>query len=124
MEETRKLAALALYCTEIRAKDGPDLENRILPTLESLNKVAENARTLISSEPKQPPSHFLCPLLKDVMNEPCVAADGYTYDRRAIEEWMADHRTSPVTNLPLQNINLLPSHTLYAAIVEWRRSNQ
>ncbi|CAF1752149.1 unnamed protein product [Brassica napus] len=95
MEETRKLAALALYCTEIRAKDGPDLENRILPTLESLNKVAENARTLISSEPKQPPSHFLCPLLKDVMNEPCVAADGYTYDRRAIEEWMADHRTSP-----------------------------
>ncbi|CAN6860657.1 unnamed protein product, partial [Brassica oleracea] len=124
MEETRKLAALALYCTEIRAKDGPDLENQILPTLESLNKVAKNARTLISSEPKQPPSHFLCPLLKDVMNEPCVAADGYTYDRRALEEWMADHRTSPVTNLPLQNINLLPNHTLYAAIVEWRRSNQ
>uniref|UniRef100_M4DFC6 RING-type E3 ubiquitin transferase n=1 Tax=Brassica campestris TaxID=3711 RepID=M4DFC6_BRACM len=124
MEETRKLAALALYCTEIRAKDRPDLENQILPTLESLNKVAENARTLISYEPKQPPSHFFCPLLKDVMNEPCVASDGYTYDRRAIEEWMADHRTSPVTNLPLQNINLLPNHTLYAAIVEWRCSNQ
>ncbi|KAL0886397.1 hypothetical protein Bca101_010380 [Brassica carinata] len=121
MEETRKLAALALSCTEIRAKDRPDLENQILPTLESLKKVAEN---VISSPTKQPPSHFFCPLLKDVMNEPCVAADGYTYDRRAIEEWMADHRTSPVTNLPLKNINLLPNHTLYAAIVEWRRSNQ
>ncbi|CAH8385973.1 unnamed protein product [Eruca vesicaria subsp. sativa] len=120
MEETRKLAALALYCTEIRAKDRPDLETQILPMLESLNKVAEN---MSSSGPKQPPTHFLCPLLKDVMHEPCVAADGYTYDRRAIEEWMADHRTSPVTNLPLQNINLLPNHTLYAAIVEWRRIN-
>ncbi|KAF8110428.1 hypothetical protein N665_0084s0037 [Sinapis alba] len=121
IEETRKLTALALSCTEIRAKDRPDLETHILPALESLNKVARN---LISSELKQPPRHFFCPLLKDLMNEPCVAADGYTYDRRAIEEWMADHRTSPVTNLPLQNINLLPNHTLYAAIIEWRRSNQ
>ncbi|WZZ20776.1 hypothetical protein YC2023_122163 [Brassica napus] len=124
MEETRKLAALALSCTEIRAKDRPDLETQILPALESFKNVAEKARNLISSAPKQPPSHFLCPLLKDVMSEPCVAADGYTYDRRAIEEWLADHRTSPVTNLPLQNTNLLPNHSVYAAIVEWKRENQ
>ncbi|KAJ4875839.1 putative U-box domain-containing protein 53 [Raphanus sativus] len=125
MDETRTLAALALSCTEIRAKDRPDLETHILPALESFKNVAKKkARNLISSVPEQPPSHFLCPLLKDVMSEPCVAADGYTYDRRAVEEWMEDHRTSPVTNLPLQNINLLPNHTLYTAIVEWRRSNQ
>ncbi|CAH8385968.1 unnamed protein product [Eruca vesicaria subsp. sativa] len=124
MEETRKLAALALSCTEIRAKDRPDLETQILPALERFKNVAERAKNLISSAPKQPPSHFLCPLLKDVMSEPCVAADGYTYDRRAIEEWMADHRTSPVTNLPLQNMNLLPNHSVYAAIVEWRGNLQ
>ncbi|KAL0734366.1 hypothetical protein Bca4012_010576 [Brassica carinata] len=124
MEETRKLAALALSCTEIRAKERPDLETQILPALESFKNVADKVRNLISSAPKQPPSHFLCPLLKDVMSEPCVAADGYTYDRRAIEEWMADRRTSPVTNLPLQNTNLLPNHSVYAAIVEWRRENQ
>lgn len=64
---------------------------------------------------------MLC--LQDVMKEPCVAADGYTYDRQAIEDWMEDHRTSPVTNLPLLNINLLPNHTLHAAIIEWRRRN-
>ncbi|CAG7909642.1 unnamed protein product [Brassica rapa] len=124
MEETRKLAALALSCTEIRAKDRPDLETHILPALESFKNVAVKSRNLISSAPNQPPSHFLCPLLKDVMSEPCVAADGYTYDRRAIEEWMQDHRTSPVTNLPLQNIKLLPNHSVYEAIVEWRRNNQ
>ncbi|CAN8253406.1 unnamed protein product [Cochlearia groenlandica] len=124
IQETRKLAALALYCTEIRAKDRPDLEDQILPALESLKKVADKARKSLSAASSQPPSHFLCPLLKDVMKEPCVAADGYTYDRRAIEEWMAHHRTSPVTNLPLPNINLLPNHALTAAIVQWRRRNQ
>ncbi|KAL0749790.1 hypothetical protein Bca101_031793 [Brassica carinata] len=91
MEETRKLAALALSCTEIRVKDRPDLETQILPALESFKNAAEKVRNLISSASKQPPRHFLCPLLKDVMSDPCVAADGYTYDRRAIEEWMEDH---------------------------------
>ncbi|XP_033141572.1 putative U-box domain-containing protein 53 isoform X2 [Brassica rapa] len=124
MEETRKLAALALHCTEIRAKDRPDLEKQILPVLESLKKVAEKARKTIASAPKQPPSHFICPLLKDVMKDPCIAADGYTYDRKAIEKWMEDHRSSPVTDSPLENMTLLPNHTLHAAIVEWCRRNQ
>ncbi|KAG7612599.1 UspA [Arabidopsis suecica] len=124
IEETRQLAALALQCTELRSKDRPDLEDQILPVLESLKKVADKARNSLSAAPSQPPSHFFCPLLKDVMKEPCIAADGYTYDRRAIEEWMENHRTSPVTNSPLQNVNLLPNHTLYAAIVEWRNRNQ
>ncbi|CAE6234207.1 unnamed protein product [Arabidopsis arenosa] len=124
IEETRQLAALALYCTELRAKDRPDLEDQILPVLESLKKVADKARNSLFAAPSQPPSHFICPLLKDVMKEPCIAADGYTYDRRAIEEWMENHRTSPVTNSPLRNVNLLPNHTLYAAIVEWRNRNQ
>ncbi|XP_056850961.1 putative U-box domain-containing protein 53 [Raphanus sativus] len=124
MEETRKLAALAIHCTEIRAKDRPDLEKQILPALESLKKVAEKARIMIASAPKQPPSHFICPLLKDVMNDPCIAADGYTYDRKAIEKWMEDHRSSPVTDSPLENLTLLPNHTLHAAIVQWRCRNQ
>uniref|UniRef100_A0A0D3AMZ5 RING-type E3 ubiquitin transferase n=1 Tax=Brassica oleracea var. oleracea TaxID=109376 RepID=A0A0D3AMZ5_BRAOL len=124
MEETRKLAALALHCTEIRAKDRPDLEKQILPVLENLKKVAEKARKTIASAPKQPPSHFICPLLKDVMKDPCIAADGYTYDRKAIEKWMEDYRSSPVTDSPLENMTLLPNHTLHAAIVEWCRRNQ
>ncbi|EOA12722.1 hypothetical protein CARUB_v10028126mg [Capsella rubella] len=123
MEETRQLAALALCCTELRAKDRPDLKDQILPALESLKKEADKARNSISAAPSQPPSHFLCPLLKDVMKEPCIAADGYTYDRSAIVEWMENNRTSPVTSSPLQNVNLLPNHTLYAAIVEWRNKN-
>ncbi|KAG2244423.1 hypothetical protein Bca52824_093753 [Brassica carinata] len=94
VEETRELTSLALCCTELRGKDRPDLRDQILPALESLKK--------------------------DVMNEPCVAADGYTYDRRAIEEWFEEHNTSPMTDSPLHSKNLLPNYTLYTAIMEWR----
>ncbi|CAH8384713.1 unnamed protein product [Eruca vesicaria subsp. sativa] len=120
VEETRELTSLALCCTELRGKDRPDLKDQILPALESLKKMAEKARNSISCVPTQPPFHFLCPLLKDVMNEPCVAADGYTYDRRAIEEWFEEHNTSPMTDSPLHSKNLLPNYTLYTAIMEWR----
>ncbi|KAJ4913133.1 U-box domain-containing protein 35 [Raphanus sativus] len=120
VEETRELTSLALCCTELRGKDRPDLRDQILPALEGLKKVAEKARNSISGVPTQPPFHFLCPLLKDVMNEPCVAADGYTYDRRAIEEWFEEHNTSPMTDTPLHSKNLLPNYTLYTAIMEWR----
>lgn len=58
--------------------------------------------------------------MQDVMNEPCVAADGYTYDRRAIEDWFEEHNTSPMTDSPLLSKNLLPNYTLYTAIMEWR----
>ncbi|EOA16012.1 hypothetical protein CARUB_v10004133mg [Capsella rubella] len=120
IEETRELTALALCCTELRGKDRPDLKDQILPALESLKKVADKARNSLSGVSTQPPTHFICPLLKDVMNEPCVAADGYTYDRRAIEEWLEEHDTSPMTDSPLRSKNLLPNYTLYTAIMEWR----
>ncbi|KAG7546248.1 UspA [Arabidopsis suecica] len=120
IEETRELTALALCCTELRGKDRPDLKDQILPALENLKKVAEKARNSHSGVSTQPPTHFICPLLKDVMNEPCVAADGYTYDRRAIEEWLEEHDTSPMTDSPLHSKNLLPNYTLYTAIMEWR----
>lgn len=53
------------------------------------------------------------------MNDPCVAADGYTYDRRAIEEWLQKNDISPMTKLPLPDKNLIPNYSLLSAIVEW-----
>ncbi|KAF8054635.1 hypothetical protein N665_1322s0019 [Sinapis alba] len=120
VEETRELTALALCCTVLHGKDRPDLKDQVLPTLESMKRVAEKARNPIFGVPTQPPNHFLCPLLKDVMNEPCVAADGYTYDRHAIEKWLEKHDTSPMTDSPLNDKNLLPNYALYTAIMEWR----
>lgn len=54
------------------------------------------------------------------MNDPCVAADGYTYSRKAIETWLESNDTSPMTNLPLPHKNLIPNYTLLSAIMEWQ----
>jgi hypothetical protein len=58
------------------------------------------------------------------MDDPCVAADGYTYDRRAIEFWVEKNDTSPMTNMPLPDKNLIPNYTLLSAIMEWKSRDQ
>lgn len=118
--ETKELAALGLSCAELRRKDRPDLKSQVLPVLERLKEVADRARDTVPSVHPAPPDHFICPILKEVMNEPCVAADGYTYDRKAIEEWLQENDKSPITNLPLPNKNLLPNYSLLSAILGWK----
>ncbi|KAK3221133.1 hypothetical protein Dsin_015103 [Dipteronia sinensis] len=78
IKETKELAVLGLSCAELRRKDRPDLKDQVLPALERLKDVAYGARVSVSNIQPAPPNHFICPILKDVMNEPCVAADGYT----------------------------------------------
>ncbi len=43
------------------------------------------------------PDGFECPLTMDLMADPVVAADGQSYERAAIERWLADNATSPAT---------------------------
>lgn len=38
-----------------------------------------------------------CPLTLDIMVDPVIAADGITYDRAAIANWLRDNNTSPIT---------------------------
>lgn len=33
------------------------------------------------------PHHFLCPITHDIMKDPVKCSDGFTYERRAINEW-------------------------------------
>ncbi|KAF2535132.1 hypothetical protein F2Q68_00018940, partial [Brassica cretica] len=124
ISETRELAALGLRCTEMRRRDRPDLKDEIIPALERLRKVVDKYQNSLSRTPSGPPSHFICPLLKGVMNQPCLASDGYTYDREAIEDWLREKDTSPMLNLPLPNKNLLANYSLYSAIMEWKKSNK
>uniref|UniRef100_A0AAY5L6F4 WD repeat, SAM and U-box domain-containing protein 1 n=1 Tax=Esox lucius TaxID=8010 RepID=A0AAY5L6F4_ESOLU len=69
------------------------------------------------------PDEFLCPITRELMMDPVIAADGYSYERAAIESWIATkNRSSPMTNLPLQTTLLTPNRTLKMAIGRWRTS--
>ncbi|GAB4814455.1 hypothetical protein N2152v2_001501 [Parachlorella kessleri] len=46
---------------------------------------------------------FVCPITHEIMQDPVVAADGYSYDRHAIEAWLATRSTSPMTNEELED---------------------
>ena len=52
---------------------------------------------------------FECPILLTQMRDPVVAADGHTYERAAIADWLAIRRTSPMTGEPLPHAELVPN---------------
>lgn len=60
---------------------------------------------------------FRCPITSEVMADPVIAADGHTYERTAIERWLSQHLSSPMTNAPLPSRALLPNFTLRSQIV-------
>ncbi|KAL9321626.1 hypothetical protein ACSQ67_009679 [Phaseolus vulgaris] len=121
-KETLDLAVLGLSCAELRRRDRPDLKDQVLPTLERLKEVADRAQHSASTVTikSKPPNHFICPILQDVMDDPCVAADGYTYDRKAIDKWLQENDNSPMTNMALPHKHLIPNYTLLSAILEWK----
>ena len=43
------------------------------------------------------------------MTEPVIAADGHTYERKAVQEWLQHHSTSPVTGSTLAHMRLVPN---------------
>ncbi|KAM6985022.1 WD repeat, SAM and U-box domain-containing protein 1 [Aplochiton taeniatus] len=90
------------------------LRGRVLRKVEALNA------SLTGSDA---PDEFLCPITQELMRDPVIAADGYSYEREAIESWIsAKNRSSPMTNLPLQTTMVTPNRSLKMAIGRWKSS--
>lgn len=55
--------------------------------------------------------------LQAVMKDPVLAADGNSYENKAITEWLRSGKaTSPVTGEPFSSDRLLPNYTLRSMI--------
>ncbi|KAM4558720.1 WD repeat, SAM and U-box domain-containing protein 1 [Odontesthes bonariensis] len=94
--------------------DSVGLRGRLLRKIESL-KAAQSG--------SEAPDEFLCPVTRELMKDPVIAADGYSYEREAIESWIrGKNKTSPMTNLPLQTTLLTPNRSLKMAITRWKSS--
>ena len=50
------------------------------------------------------------------MEHPVFAADGYTYERRNIEDWLKTTNESPITKEVFPHRNLIPNHQLHGEI--------
>lgn len=88
------------------------------PTAMSAEQLAELYTNIELSDDEEEglPEAFLCPITQIRLRDPVVAADGYTYERSAIEAWLSTKDTSPLTNLPLDDKVLYPNLTLMTAM--------
>jgi len=66
------------------------------------------------------PQEFICPITCEVMKDPVVAQDGFSYERTAIIEWLKKSNTSPLSRIALNIENLIPNRSLKTLIEEWR----
>ncbi|GMN34003.1 hypothetical protein TIFTF001_004463 [Ficus carica] len=139
LELAERLADLALRC--LSSNRGPNTNLRLATVMEELNDLRGKAADLVArgewddkgsdvaadkavdgecEDPTDVPSFFLCPIFQEVMKNPQVAADGFSYEQEAIEEWLRmGNETSPMTNLRLKHTFLSSNHTLRTLILDW-----
>ncbi|CAL5015475.1 unnamed protein product [Urochloa decumbens] len=127
--QANQLANIALRCAELSRRRRPDLTVDVWKGVEPLMKAASmTARPLPVTNPSYDtciPSYFICPILQEIMNDPYIAADGFTYEGEAIKGWLdSGHSTSPMTNLKLEHTLLVPNRALRSAILEWQQQEQ
>jgi hypothetical protein len=92
--------------------------DEICTELQSQLTAARIAEDIIKAE-----NCFFCPITLSLMVDPVIAADGHSYERTAIEDWMrrsGENFHSPMTNELLPNRDLLPNFALKNAIKVFR----
>ena len=83
--------------------------------LASLSADRELTRTLEDSDHRL--NDCLCPITHEIMLDPVIDALGHSYERNAIESWLANHQTSPITNEVLPHRTLVTNHALRKLIL-------
>ncbi|RLM65152.1 U-box domain-containing protein 33-like [Panicum miliaceum] len=127
--QANQLAHIGLRCAELSRRRRPDLTVDVWKVVEPLMKAASMTAQPLSgtnlSDDTSIPSYFICPILQGIMNDPYIAADGFTYEGEAIKGWLdSGHSTSPMTNLKLEHSLLAPNRALRSAILEWQQQEQ
>ncbi|KAI3756876.1 hypothetical protein L1987_56700 [Smallanthus sonchifolius] len=116
--QAQQLALLAMNCCDVVGNNRPDLASEAWRVLEPMR--VSCGLSSGSEQQCQIPHHFICPIFQEMMQDPVVAADGYTYEAEALRGWLdSGHNKSPMTNLEISNSNLIPNRELRSAIQEW-----
>ncbi|XP_055966297.1 WD repeat, SAM and U-box domain-containing protein 1 isoform X3 [Sorex fumeus] len=102
-----------------------DLKIESLGLRSKLMRKIEELRSKMKSLSSEIPDEFICPITRELMKDPVIAADGYSYEKEAMENWIKKKkRTSPMTNLVLPSLVLTPNRTLKMAINRWLETHQ
>ena len=68
------------------------------------------------------PKEFVCPITQELMVDPVIAEDGFSYERISMERWFSTGKTrSPVTSERMEGQSLTPNKVMKAMIQNYRR---
>ncbi|KAL7584048.1 U-box domain-containing protein 44 [Lactuca sativa] len=96
----------------------------IIATLEEREKKYFSKRNSLGRQPLEPLQSFYCPITGDVMEDPVETPSGHSFERYAIEKWLAEGNNGcPITKTPLKASGLRTNKTLRQSIEEWRDRN-
>ena len=62
------------------------------------------------------PDELCCPISLEIMRDPVIAADGMSYERARIADWLQHKHTSPLTNDLLPSKSVIPNIALAQVI--------
>jgi len=65
---------------------------------------------------------YLCPITGDLMEDPVICPDGYTYEKTAITTWLASHNTSPMTRQRMTTANMIQNRLVKEEIEELKKT--
>uniref|UniRef100_A0A0E0NWQ8 RING-type E3 ubiquitin transferase n=1 Tax=Oryza rufipogon TaxID=4529 RepID=A0A0E0NWQ8_ORYRU len=126
--EAKQLALIGLSCTGMTRKKRPDLLNEVWIVIEPLTRKPPAATwpyLQSASGDSSVPAAFICPISMEIMKDPQVASDGFTYEAEAIRCWFdRGISRSPMTNLALPNLNLVPNRVLRSFIHGYLQQQQ
>ena len=69
------------------------------------------------------PNAYLCPISQEIMSNPVVAKDGFSYDETNILEWFKQKNTSPMTGNVI-SYDLINNYSLRSLIIDWISANK
>ncbi|XVF88573.1 hypothetical protein PTKIN_Ptkin19aG0061500 [Pterospermum kingtungense] len=87
--------------------------------------MADNVGNPPGSGKHTPPKDFVCPITSHLFDDPVTLETGQTYERRAIQEWLArGNTTCPITRQNLHNTQLpKTNYVLKRLIASWKEKN-
>ena len=67
------------------------------------------------------PDEFLCPISLEIMDDPVICDDGYTYERKSI--LALKHLISPFTRKPIDSSKIYPNRAIKESIIRFKKSD-
>lgn len=65
------------------------------------------------------PKEWFCPIGQELLKNPVIASDGFTYERKEIQDWFKRSDMSPITGIRLKNRDLIPNIALKNTIEQY-----